>query len=133
MTIGIPRVLIAPAFLSLAGLASAQTATVRIQTDNANPGPSVVVQDAPQPNGKLEPAPAPQLNRRTTAVNGRSGEFLGIYASPVHPAMAAQLKLKPKTGMVVEGVIPGSAAERAGIQQYDIVTAVEGQPFSGPQ
>jgi 2-alkenal reductase len=51
--------------------------------------------------------------------------YIGIQYSPLTPRQAAQLGLPTGTiGIVVSQVVPGSPAERAGIQVNDIITRV---------
>ena len=49
---------------------------------------------------------------------------IGIYVSSVQPVMASQLRLRKGTGLVVDNVAPGTAAEQAGIQRYDIIERI---------
>jgi hypothetical protein len=55
----------------------------------------------------------------------RSELLIGVAVSPVPPVMSLQLKLPARTGLVVENVVPGSAAERAGIRQYDVIERID--------
>ena len=118
--------------LFAAGLASAQTATVTLRVDSIDGKPGTAVVQVPSlPDGKdSAPPTVPPAQRRTVVMTARSpGQFMGVYASPVPPAMAAQLRIKRGIGLVVEGLVPGSAAERAGIQQYDVISGIDGQPL----
>jgi S1-C subfamily serine protease len=54
--------------------------------------------------------------------------FLGVEVTPASNATAAQTG----TGAVVAGVLPGSAAQSAGIVAGDVITSVGGQPVSSP-
>ena len=54
---------------------------------------------------------------------------LGIFVQPVTSDIAASLNLKETRGVIVNQVNPGSAAERAGVQQGDIITALNGTPI----
>ena len=126
-----PRLMFTPAFLAFAGLAPAQQNGALVRADAS---PWAYAQAAPQVNNSDgDGAPRPQISRLPFAPGSRTGEILGIYASPLPPAMAAQFRLKPRSAIVVDGVIPGSAAERAGIQQYDIITTIDGRPAVGPR
>ena len=57
--------------------------------------------------------------------------FLGVSTIPVSKAIATYYDLKDEngnslnTGVLVESVVPGSAAERAGIQALDVILQVE--------
>jgi serine protease Do len=53
-----------------------------------------------------------------------TAESLGLSVENITPMIASQLKLKERTGVVVVGVQPGSAADDAGIQTGDVITEV---------
>src|SRR5438132_1455211 len=53
--------------------------------------------------------------------------FLGVVAREASPEVSRQLDLPEGTGMVVELVVPDSAAAKAGIQKYDILTKLDDQ------
>ncbi len=54
--------------------------------------------------------------------------WLGVYIQDLTPQLAAQFGVEPGSGVLVSDVIPGSPAEKAGIQRGDIITAVDGKP-----
>lgn len=55
---------------------------------------------------------------------------LGIGVQPVTSDIAASLDLKDVRGVIVGQVVPGSAGERAGIKQGDVITALNGTPVN---
>ncbi len=58
------------------------------------------------------------------------GPWLGIAFGPVAKPLASQLRLDAGTGQVVTNVVEGSPADTAGLQQFDIITAIDGQNVS---
>jgi len=52
--------------------------------------------------------------------------YMGISYIPLNPAVAAQLGTTQTEGIVIASVTPGSPAEKAGLQQYDIITKIDG-------
>jgi len=70
----------------------------------------------------------PQLRERGSVVRG----WLGVAVRSVTAQTAEQAGLSEPRGAVVEGVVPGSPAERAGLQKGDVVVAVNDQPVGGP-
>ena len=52
--------------------------------------------------------------------------MLGVQISDLTPDLATTLKLEPRPGALVTNVLPDSAAEAAGIEVYDVITAVNG-------
>lgn len=52
---------------------------------------------------------------------------LGVIIRDIDADLAASLNLKDTRGAVVTDVQPGSAAAKAGIQRYDVVTALNGE------
>ncbi len=55
--------------------------------------------------------------------------YLGIDYVPLNPAIAAQLGIQQTQGDVIGNVVPGSPAVQAGLQQYDVITAIDNQPL----
>jgi serine protease Do len=54
--------------------------------------------------------------------------FLGISLKDLTPDWAAALDLKTDTrGVLIDDVIPDTAAEKAGLERYDIIVEFEGQ------
>ena len=53
---------------------------------------------------------------------------LGVTIQPVTADMAASLGLKQAGGVIIAAVESGSAAERAGLKQGDVIEAFNGQP-----
>jgi serine protease Do len=52
---------------------------------------------------------------------------IGVYPANLTPTLAEGLSLPRKTGVVIEDVVPGSAADRAGIKISDIVLSADGR------
>jgi len=52
---------------------------------------------------------------------------LGAQTQDITPNIARMLKLQSNEGAVVTRVLPGSAADRAGLEVGDVITAVNGQ------
>ena len=53
--------------------------------------------------------------------------LIGVEIGEVGPALAAQTGVDAGRSSVVTRVMPGSPAEVAGIQRWDVITGVEGQ------
>lgn len=58
--------------------------------------------------------------------------WLGVGTVPVTPELAAHLGLSVERGIVITGVLPGSPAERAGLQPGDVLLQADEQPLEGP-
>jgi hypothetical protein len=52
---------------------------------------------------------------------GRKMTWLGVSVEPVSQPLMHHLKLQPGVGLIVEQVIPGSPAQKAGLEEYDIL------------
>lgn len=77
------------------------------------------------------PSPA-QMNRpgrEEPRVAGRVPEgngWLGVQLAPVPAAVAAQLQIEPG-GVMIRNLFEGSPADKAGLQRYDVVVALDGR------
>ncbi len=126
------------ATLLAAPLALAQSAKVDVRIQRDDQKVDVFQQDV-KTEWKVQDDFSPKLktaqrvpvtvSKRLIATAGDG--VLGVQVSPVPPAMAAQLRLHG--GAVVESVLPGSAAERAGLAQYDVIERVDGKDVASPQ
>ena len=58
-----------------------------------------------------------------------SGFFIGVQLQPLTDALKAQLNTK--NGILVESVIEGSAAEKAGVKAFDVIASANGKPVKG--
>ena len=67
------------------------------------------------------PAPPVPVNHQ------RPRTFLGVEVSPLPSALSEQLNLPDGFGVVVDYVVPGSAADTAGIKANDILKTLDGQ------
>lgn len=59
------------------------------------------------------------------------GPWLGVQFGPVPKPLAAHLKLDDEKGQMILNVAEGSPADVAGLQQYDVITALDGQSATG--
>ncbi len=53
--------------------------------------------------------------------------YIGVSYQPVDPQIASALNLQATNGIVVTQVSPGSPAAKAGLQENDVILALEGQ------
>lgn len=58
--------------------------------------------------------------------------WLGVAPQPLTPALAKQLQLKEMKGFVVQDIVTGSPAERAGLRPGDVIVEWNGQPIDTP-
>ena len=70
----------------------------------------------------------PQLGRIPQSVTGRPMAWIGVYGlQPIDPEVAKLLKLEKQSGVVISDIMAGSPAAQAGLQDRDIVLAIDGQ------
>ncbi len=72
---------------------------------------------------------APETNTYTVQTELKSPPkvMIGITMDQVGPALASHLKLDPKNVTMIQSVLDGQPADRAGLQVYDIIVAVDGE------
>lgn len=66
---------------------------------------------------------APQLEKTGVVTRG----WLGVAIQDVTPPLAKALKLPAGEGALVNGVTEGSPANKAGVKEEDVVTAIDGE------
>jgi len=54
--------------------------------------------------------------------------WIGVQCEEIMPALRSHLNLGEHEGMLVEGVMPDSPAAKSGVEQYDVILAVNGKP-----
>jgi len=70
----------------------------------------------------------PKLGRIPSAISGRPLAWIGVYGlQPVDPEVAKFLKLEKQSGVVISDIMTGSPAALAGLQDRDIVLAIDGK------
>lgn len=91
--------------------------------------------DAPPPAAARQAQPAVEEQQadvrpqpKKTPIDEKAVGFLGVVTQQVPKLLAGHLKLEDGQGVVVQAVSPGGPAEKAGIQQGDIITALDGKP-----
>ncbi|MFN3596174.1 MAG: S1C family serine protease [Rubricoccaceae bacterium] len=56
--------------------------------------------------------------------------YTGLNVRPVNDRLARALELREARGLIVASVDPGSPAARAGLQPYDVIVTISGEPVS---
>jgi len=59
--------------------------------------------------------------------------FLGVSLDAVSEHVRAALALEEGVGVLIRKIVPGGAAEEAGLQEGDVVVAAQGRPVRGPR
>jgi len=58
--------------------------------------------------------------------------MLGVHLADPGAALRKHLRLEPGEGSMIRGLYEGLPAHRAGLQQYDVIVAVDGEPVDDP-
>lgn len=79
----------------------------------------------------LAQRPAPETLQ--TLATLQEIEPAGLAVQPVTPTLAARLMLPVESGLWVAGVVPGSAADRAGLREGDVIDRANDQDVNDVQ
>ena len=71
----------------------------------------------------------PQLKDRGEVTYG----YLGVEMAPISRQAIAALKLPSENGALIVGIVPGSPADKGGLQPYDVVTDFGGKKIKDVQ
>ena len=59
--------------------------------------------------------------------------WLGVEMSELTPQIASSLGLKSPDGALIQNVIPGEPADKAGIKSYDVIVEINGKTITTPR
>ena len=75
----------------------------------------------------------PQQIPQQAHVSAPSQYWIGVYVRLIPEMYAAHLGLPLNTGVLVTDILPGYAAEKAGVAKYDIIVSVMGEEINDIQ
>ncbi len=59
--------------------------------------------------------------------------WIGVELQPVTPALAESFKLGTLEGVIINGVLSGGPADKAGVKPGDVLVAIDGKPVVDPR
>jgi len=110
-----------------------ENVTIDIRRSGGDADDDMFLHMAPMPPmAPMEPmAPMTPLTRGLVACEPTA--YLGVSTRSVDAEQAKALKLPVKAGVLVEQVIEGSAAEKAGLKEGDVITELDGKAVTASQ
>lgn len=90
----------------------------------------------PDPRWRFQPPPWMRnffLDPKRSPAAGVHGLLLGVQLEEVSEALAQSLNLPSTEGALVNEVLPGSPAQRAGIRPSDLIVSVDDKPVRSPE
>ncbi len=126
---GLPVFNRAGQFLGLGAVGFGQTFIMF--SERARGGQGIVLVDSDECAAFVTAAEVlPHLGRIPANAQGRPFAWLGAHGlEPVDPEVARFLNIENQAGLVVSEVLEGSPAEKAGLQERDILLALDGTPL----
>lgn len=80
------------------------------------------------------PSRQARRQQRRPKQGGGAGQGFGLGLQPLTPGIAQRLGLPPDAkGVVVAEVVPGEPADRAGLQQGDVIVSADREPVTKPR
>jgi len=75
---------------------------------------------------------ARQVMEQIIQTGGVTRGWIGVEAREITPEMGESFRLGTTAGVLIEGVLRGGPAERAGLKPGDVLIAIEGKPVKDP-
>lgn len=97
---------------------------------------TLVGQDKPAANNAKQPPAAQQPQQGNPNAGQPHMAYLGVYVDSLHPSFQSHFgndTLSKHQGLVVEDVQQGSAAEKGGIKEHDILLSYDDQKLFVPE
>ena len=76
---------------------------------------------------------AQQVLEQIIKTGSVSRGWIGVELQPVTPAIAESFKLGTQEGAIINGVLAGGPAEKAGAKPGDVLVSIDGKPIVDPQ
>jgi len=88
----------------------------------------VVANDVEASNGLIHVIDSVLLPPGVALPDPNARKVIGVYTEPLEAALASQLQLDRKSALLISRLVKGGNAEADGLERYDIVTRIDGEP-----
>ena len=104
---------------------------IQIDGDGISQGVKQALEESEGALADVEALSDPEIQQITVFDGGEGPSWLGVETHEVTAENAKELKLPAERGVVVAGVTKDSPAAKAGLQENDVITEVNGQRVEG--
>jgi serine protease Do len=104
---------------------------VRLEDRALQASVRAAVQQAQEQQRRIEVTPEPGDEDNMVLLDDEGASWLGVESKEINSDKAKELKLPAERGVLLERIVPDSPAAKAGLEDNDVITEINGQRVEG--